>query len=234
MPTYNRRQFLEDSVLAAAVAATLPASDLLAAEKKDKPKKKSGELLQVAIVGVGGRGGTHIAEFLNNPHTEIAYIVDADQKIGQRRAEEVGKKQERTPKFAQDLRTALDDKSVHVVSSATPNHWHALSAIWAMQAGKDVYVEKPISHNVSEGRRMVETARKHNRICQAGTQCRSMKGTIDAIEYIKSGKIGEVKLARGLCYKRRTTIGTGSGPTAAATWATRAFIKWTSPAGAWA
>ena len=101
----------------------------------------------------------------------------------------------------------LDDKSVDVVSTATPNHWHALAAIWAMQAGKDVYVEKPVSHNVSEGRRMVETARKYNRICQAGTQCRSMKGTIDAIEYVKAGKIGEVKLARGLCYKRRTSIG---------------------------
>ncbi len=76
-----------------------------------------------------------------------------------------------------------------------------------MQAGKDVYVEKPVSHNVSEGRRIVETARKYNRICQTGTQCRSMKGTIGAIDYVKSGKIGEVKLARGLCYKRRRSIG---------------------------
>jgi predicted dehydrogenase len=76
-----------------------------------------------------------------------------------------------------------------------------------MQAGKDVYVEKPVSHNVSEGRRIVETARKHNRICQAGTQCRSTKGTIDAIEYVKAGKIGEVKLARGICYRRRNSIG---------------------------
>ena len=161
----------------------------------------------MAIVGVGGRGGDHIDEFLDNPDTEIAYIVDADEKIGQQRAEAVGKKQGRAPKFVQDMRVAFDDKSVDIVSTATPNHWHALAAIWAMQAGKDVYVEKPVSHNVSEGRRMVETARKHNRICQAGTQCRSMKGTIDAIEYVKAGKIGEVKLARGLCYKRRGSIG---------------------------
>ena len=119
----------------------------------------------------------------------------------------MGKKQGRTPKVVQDMREAFDDKSVNIVSIATPNHWHSLAAIWAMQAGKDVYVEKPVSHNVSEGRRIVETARKHNRICQAGTQCRSMKGTIDAIEYVKSGKIGEVKLARGICYRPRGSIG---------------------------
>ncbi len=115
----------------------------------------------MAIVGVGGRGGDHIDEFLINPNTEIAYIVDADEKIGRQRAEAVGKKQGRVPKVVQDMRVAFDDKSVDIVSTATPNHWHALAAIWAMQAGKDVYVEKPVSHNVSEGRRMVETARKH-------------------------------------------------------------------------
>ena len=91
----------------------------------------------------------------------------------------------------QDLRQLLDDKSVDIVTTATPNHWHALVAIWAMQAGKDVYVEKPVSHNVSEGRRIVDAARKYDRICQTGTQCRSMKGSIDAIDYVHAGKIGE-------------------------------------------
>ena len=211
MPHLTRRQFLEDSVLAAAVAAALPAGSLLAADKKRKKeaskKRPAGELLHVAIVGAGGRGATHIAAYLDDPRTEITYIVDADEKIGQRRAEAIGKKQGRVPTVVQDMRRAFDDKSVHIVSTATPNHWHALCAIWAMQAGKDVYVEKPVCHNVSEGRRMVETARKYGRICQAGTQCRSMKGTIEAIEYVKSGKIGTVKLARGLCYKRRKSIG---------------------------
>ncbi len=93
------------------------------------------------------------------------------------------------------------------MSIATPNHWHALAAIWAMQAGKDVYVEKPVSHNVSEGRRIVEAARKYNKICQTGTQSRSTKGMREAIDYIHSGKIGEVKVARGTCYKRRKSIG---------------------------
>ena len=208
MSKCTRRQFLEDSVLAAAMAAAFPASGLLAADSKlELPKKNPGDLLQVAVVGAGDRGGVHIDEFILNPDTEIAYIIDADEKVGRQRAEAVGKKQGRVPKVAQDMRVAFDDKSVHIVGVATPNHWHSLAAIWAMQAGKDVYVEKPVSHNVSEGRRMVETARKLNRICQAGTQCRSMKGTIDAIEYVKSGKIGDVKLARGICYRARGSIG---------------------------
>jgi predicted dehydrogenase len=208
MTRCTRRQFLEDSLLAAAVAAAFPAGSLLAAEKKKPRRKKSpGERLHVAVVGVGGRGNDHISEYLDQPDTEITCIVDADEKIGRRRAEAVGKKQEHTPKFVRDMREAFADPSVNIVSTATPNHWHALCAIWAMQAGKDVYVEKPVSSNVSEGRRMVQTARKHHRICQAGTQCRSMQGTIEAIDYVKAGKIGEVKLARGLCYKRRPSIG---------------------------
>jgi predicted dehydrogenase len=210
MSQQTRRQFLEDSLLAAAVTAAFPAVDALAADKKPKKAaapKRSSDLLQLAIVGAGGRGSDHISAFLANPNTEIAYVVDADEQIGQQQAIAIGKRQGKTPKFVRDLRQALDDKSVHIVSTATPNHWHALCAIWAMQAGKDVYVEKPISHNVSEGRRIVQVARKLNRVCQTGTQCRSMKGTIDAIDYVRSGKIGDVKLARGLCYKRRGSIG---------------------------
>ncbi len=172
MTRISRRQFIEDSVLAAAVAAAFPAADAFAAPKKNKKAsadKKSGDLLQVAIVGVGGRGGDHIKEYLNNPYSEIAYVVDADIAHAQRAATTVGGRQGKTPKAVQDLRKALDDKSVHIVSIATPNHWHALCAIWAMQAGKDVYVEKPVSHNVSEGRRIVEgypQARSH-RVRQA-------------------------------------------------------------------
>ncbi len=205
MTAYSRRRFLEDSLLAAAALATASAVPARAAEERQSTSP--GERLSVAIVGVGGRGGEHIREFLNRKDCEITYICDADSKIGGNRAEQVGKEQKRKPKFVPDVRSICDDKSVDIVSTATPNHWHALVAIWAMQAGKDVYVEKPVSHNVSEGRRAVETARKHKRICQAGTQCRSMAGTIQAIEYVHAGKIGEVRLARGLCYKRRTSIG---------------------------
>ena len=102
----------------------------------------------------------------------------------------------------------LDDKDIDAVSIATPNHWHALATIWACQAGKDVYVEKPVSHNVCEGRRMVEAARKYNRIVQTGTQCRSHQGIQDAVEFLRSGKLGKVYMAKGLCYKPRGSIGT--------------------------
>jgi predicted dehydrogenase len=209
MSSCTRRKFLEDSVLAVAVAAALPAGTLWAASKpkEEKPPKKSGDRLQVAIVGAGGRGNAHISAMLAHPHTEIAYIVDPDEKIGQQKAAAVAKRQGRAPKFVRDMRRAFDDKSVQLVTTATPNHWHALTSIWAMQAGKDVYVEKPACWDVSEGRRMVETAGKYNRICQVGTQCRSMQATVDAIAYVRAGKIGVVKLARGLCYNRRKSIG---------------------------
>ena len=107
----------------------------------------------------------------------------------------------------QDIRRLLDDKSIDAISVATPNHWHALATIWACQAGKDVYVEKPVSHNVSEGRRMVEAARKYERIVQTGTQCRSHKGIQDAIDFLRSGKLGQIYMAKGLCYKPRGSIG---------------------------
>ena len=206
MASCSRRRFLEDSLLAAAAAA-VPATGVFAAEEKEKQSTSPNEKLSAAVIGVRSRGGGHLTEFVDRDDTEVTYICDADEKVGQDRAEQVGKKQGRKPKFVRDMREIFNDPSVDVVSTATPNHWHALCSIWAMQADKDVYVEKPVSHNVSEGRRMVEAARKYERICQTGTQCRSMEGSIKAIEYVRSGKIGEVKLARGLCYKRRKSIG---------------------------
>lgn len=203
MTSLTRRRFLEDTLLATAAAAAMPAERLLAADKE----VSSNDKLSVAVIGARGRGNEHIGEYLRRKDTPITYICDPDETIGRKRAEEVGKKQGRKPKFVKDVRELLDDKSVDIVSIATPNHWHSLGAIWAMQAGKDVYVEKPVSHNVSEGRRAVETARKHNRICQTGTQCRTMKGTLDAIAWVQSGKIGEVKLARGICFRLRPSIG---------------------------
>src|SRR5690606_14783817 len=165
------------------------------------------ERLNVAIVGVNGRGGAHISGFSKRKDTPITWIVDCDEAVGQKKVEQVASKQGFAPKFTTDIRKMLEDKEVNCVSIATPNHWHALAAIWAIQAGKDVYVEKPVSHNVSEGRRIVEAARKHTKIVQTGTQCRSSKATRDAIAYIQAGESGAVKLARGLCYKPRNSIG---------------------------
>lgn len=210
MSRRNRRQFLEDSMLAAAAAAAAssPAHLLLA---QDEPQSKSpNERLNVAVVGANGRGNSHIGAYAAGPgrkDTIITHLVDVDSKVGNKRADEIEKKQGARPRVVEDMRQVYDDKSVDIVTIATPNHWHSLAAIWAMQAGKDVYVEKPVSHNVSEGRRCVEAARKYKRICQTGTQCRSNPGMRAFMEYVQSGKIGELKVGRGLCYKRRDSIG---------------------------
>jgi len=207
MSRRNRRQFLEDSMFAAAAAgvAAGPAAGLFAAE--DAPSSSPNGKLGVAVVGVRGRGGSHIGAFAGRNDTEILYICDADRNVGENRANEVAKRQGRKPEFVEDIRKLLEDKRVDIVSIATPNHTHALFAIWAIQAGKDVYVEKPVSHNVSEGRRVVEAARKYEKICQTGTQCRSNPGMIEAMEFVRGGNLGDIKVARGLCFKRRGSIG---------------------------
>ena len=221
MAQFTRRQFLEDSLLAAAAMAVLPGHGLLAADESQS--KSPNEKLGVAVAGVHGRGRNHVSNFLytaetgdssgdskrspRRKDTEITYIIDADEAVGQKCCEEIAKLQGRKPKFVKDIRKMLDDPSVDIVSTATPNHWHALAAIWSMRAGKHVFVEKPASHTVSEGRSIVEAARRYNRICQVGSQRRTLAGTVDAVQYVLSGKIGEVKLARGLCYKFRPSIG---------------------------
>ncbi|MBS0210939.1 MAG: Gfo/Idh/MocA family oxidoreductase [Planctomycetes bacterium] len=208
MSHLSRRRFLQDSMFAASAAA-MSASLLSAAEKKDESAgaRSPNERLSVAVIGVNGRGKSHLAGFGNRNGCDVTIICDADEKVGQQACADMEKKTGLKPKFVRDMREVFDNKSVDIVSTATPNHWHALCSIWAIQAGKDVYVEKPVSHNVSEGRRIVEAARKYNKICQTGTQSRSMAGTADAIKFLQDGKIGEVKIARGLCYKRRKSIG---------------------------
>jgi predicted dehydrogenase len=133
--------------------------------------------------------------------------VDVDEKIGAAKAESVANKQGKAPKVVKDMREAFDSKDVDIMATATPNHWHALSGVWAMQAGKDAYIEKPISYTVAEGAALVAAAKKHKRMCQVGTQCRSNPAIQEAMAFLHSGGIGEVRLARGLCYKRRRSIG---------------------------
>src|SRR5262245_2690816 len=211
MSRKNRRQFLEDSMLAAAAAATAGTQGSFAWAEQEPQSTSPNERLHVAVAGVGGRGGSHIGAYSMGPgrkDTVITHIVEVDSVQGAKRAGEIEKRQEGIrPKVVEDVRQVLDDKAVDIVTIATPNHWHSLMAIWAMQAGKDVYVEKPVSHNVSEGRRAVEASRKYKRICQVGTQCRSNPGMRQFMEYVQSGKIGDVKVGRGLCYKRRDSIG---------------------------
>jgi len=198
MNKLTRRHFLERSLLVG--SATLSFPSLLRAAA---PNSKLG----VVVIGVGGRGGSHISAFLADPRTEIRYLVEVDEKIGAARAASIAERQGVAPKVVRDLREAFDSRDVDLMSTATPNHWHALAGIWAMQAGKDAYIEKPISHNIAEGSALVAAARKYGRICQVGTQCRSNPAIIDAMEFLHTGGIGRVNLARGLCYKRRKSIG---------------------------
>ncbi len=192
---------------AAGAVAVGSTGELLAADSQPQSKSPN-ERLSVAVVGVNGRGGSHLAAFAGRKDTQVTYVCDVDSKVGNRRVEEVAKRQGgQAPKWEADIRKVLDDPSVDIVTVATPNHWHSLAAIWAMQAGKDVYLEKPVSHNVSEGRRVVEAARKYNKICQTGTQSRSNQGMIDAITFIREEQLGKCRVARGLCYKPRRSIG---------------------------
>jgi len=207
----DRRQFLQDSVALAASISALQATTASAADetapKTNGKKVGPNDVVNVAVIGVKGRGMSHVQAFNDLDEARITTICDVDRNVIGKAMKQVSAANDSEPKFVQDLRRVLDDKDIDVVSIATPNHWHALAAIWAIQAGKDVYVEKPVSHNVSEGRRIVEAAEKYNRIVQAGTQCRSHKGIQDAVEFLRSGKLGKVYMAKGLCYKPRGSIG---------------------------
>ncbi|MFN0051668.1 MAG: Gfo/Idh/MocA family protein [Planctomycetales bacterium] len=207
MTRQTRREFLENTLLTAAASA-MAGGSLYRTALADQQSTSPSERLRVAIVGLNGRGQSHLGAFAGRQDCEIVAVCDPDEAVGQNKGvAEVEKRTGKKPAFYVDVRKLLEDKSINVVSIATPNHWHALAAIWSMQYGKDVYVEKPVSHNVTEGRRIVDTARKHGKICQTGTQSRSSVGTRQLMQFIHEGGIGEVKLARGLCYKSRGSIG---------------------------
>jgi len=202
----TRRTFVESAVaLASAALASGPGSSRAAEERV--ASRPSGDRLRVAVVGVNGRGGSHLSAWTASPDAEVVALCDCDPNVVPKRMEEFFRQAERKPDFVQDFRRLLDRKDVDIVSIATPNHWHALMAIWAMQAGKDVYVEKPCSYTVEEGRVATQWARKLGRICQMGAQSRSMPGMRSTIDFIRSGAIGDVKVAHALCYKRRPSIG---------------------------
>ncbi len=152
--------------------------------------------VRLAIVGVRGRGGVLARKFAARSDAEVAYLCDVDESLLPPLSSEIEQTQKPRPKIVNDFRRALDDKSLDAIVVATPDHWHALATIWGCQAGKDVYVEKPVSHSPWEGRKMVEAARKHDRIVQVGTQNRSAAYCKAAKEYIESGKLGTVHMVR--------------------------------------
>src|SRR5690349_12069093 len=164
--------------------------------------------INVGQVGIGGRGTDHINYYSSlDADCRIVAICDVNQAARERAVALVNKLKSTTPKEFDDMRKVFESKEVDAVSITTPNHWHALAAIWACQAGKDVYVEKPACHNLFEGRQMVAAARKYNRMLQVGSQSRSIAHKRKAMELLRQGAIGQVYHARGLCYRRRFSIG---------------------------
>ena len=201
----NRRTFLGRAALG---AAALSASRMQFLRADEAPASQSpNEKIGFAIVGVGGRGGEHIDQFAGRPDVELKYLCDANEQQGEYRCGEIENKYGYRPKFVKDFRKVLDDPGVHALSTATPNHWHSLVSIWGMQAGKDVYVEKPVSHNVWEGRQAAMWSAKLGRICQCGTQSRSSPSLKEAVAFLRSGKLGKIQYAIGTCYKPRPSIG---------------------------
>src|SRR5215469_324224 len=177
----DRRDFLKNTGKAITVsAATLALGGRILG---------ANDRVRVAICGVRGRGHDHIRGFANVPNAEIAALCDVDESVLNQRLGDVTKLGKAKPKGYTDIRKLLEDKEIDAISIATPNHWHSLMAIWACQAGKDVYVEKPCSHNWFEGRQVVKAVKKYNRICQHGSQSRSNPGMIEAIRHLSDGTI---------------------------------------------
>ncbi len=204
MTDLNRRQFQSRVAIAAA------ATGLVGGVHRSTPARaaeSAANQIGVAVCGVNGRGMSHVGALIADPRSVVRVLVDIDEKVGNQRADQVAEKQGSRPEVLRDIREALDRSDIDAITSAAPNHWHALMGVWAMAAGKDVYIEKPISHNVEEGRSLVAAAKRYGRMFQTGTQCRSSPAIREAMAFIADGKIGECNFARGLCYKRRKSIG---------------------------
>ena len=189
----NRRYFLMTTTAAGATAARTALAS-------------ASDRVRVACVGLRGQGGSHIRAYSGMQNVEIAALCDVDEREIAKRVKELETKGVKAPATHTDFRKLLEDKSIDAVSLATPNHWHTLQTIWACQAGKDVYVEKPVSHNVFESQQIVAAARKYNRIVQQGVNARSAVAIQEAAQKLREGVIGDLYMSRGLCFKWRDTI----------------------------
>jgi len=214
----KRRSFV---YLGAAAAATGIQRNLLAQGPNDQ--------IRVATIGVNGRGMSHVESLMSlyglerkaddpkkgkknreggpRENVKLAAICDVDNKVAGQKGDQIEKAYSVKVDLETDLRRLFERKDIDAVSIATPNHWHALAAIWACDHGKDVYVEKPGCHNPHEGRRLIEAAKRNNRIVQHGVQLRSSPAVQEAVEHLRKGTIGDVYMARGLCFKRRPSVG---------------------------
>jgi len=200
MSPTDRREFLKLTATSAAIAG---ATALTATARA----AGANERLKVGVIGPGGMGSSHVKLLSENKAVDLAWVCDVDETRRGQAAETVEKLSGRAPKAVKDLREVLDDKALDAVWIATPDHWHAPATILACDAGKHVYVEKPCSHNIREGRLMIEAARRNNRVVQVGTQTRSTAGVQEAMEKLRKGVIGEVLVAKAWNSQRRGSIG---------------------------
>ena len=201
-PPSNRRAFLATSAATfVATAASLSARNWAAAA--DSPSEK----LRVAVMGLRNRGRDHVARFSECADVELVAVCDPDESTVAPALKRLNERQTKPPRYEADVRRLLEDRTLDALVIAAPDHWHALATVWACQAGKHVYVEKPVSHNLIEGRRMVEAARKHQRVVQVGTQRRSATWLASAAKYVRDGKLGKIAFARAWITGGRQGIG---------------------------
>ncbi|MDO5567629.1 MAG: Gfo/Idh/MocA family oxidoreductase, partial [Planctomycetia bacterium] len=193
----TRRQFVQTA------AVLMPALPMFVPSRAFGANDRIG----VAVVAAGSRGKGLAGFFSDDPRSTVRYITDPYLDLAKRACHWIEKRYGYRPEPLADFRSALEDKHVDVVACAAANHWHALTAIWAMQAGKHCYIEKPLTYNLFESKAVVAAAKKSGVVFQTGTQCRSAINIIQLVDFIRSGGIGEVKFVRALCYKRRKTIG---------------------------
>jgi predicted dehydrogenase len=212
MKKIARREFLKKSASGAGAAIVAPA--YIRNMLTDSPNER----VNVAVIGIAGereltrgiipgRGIVHIRAYAEMPNVSVKTICDVDERLFSGVSKEVQERFGSAPKTEVDARNIFDDKDIDIVSLATPDHWHALHTVWACQAGKDVYVEKPSSHNLSEGRKMVEATTKYKRIVQSGICYRSSKAVKEGIKLIHDGILGKVYMARGITWRYRENIG---------------------------
>src|SRR5881394_2375008 len=205
MNKQTRRSFLKSSALATTATVAWSA-------RSWSQVPSANDDIRIAVVGFGGRGQSHLEGFGKMKGCRITGLCDVDDAILGKEKQKQSDKGVSVEAFS-DIRKLLESKNVDAISIATPNHWHSLAGIWAIQAGKDVYTEKPVSHNVFEGRQFVNAARKYKKIVQTGTQSRSSRTGIQAaVDWVQAGNLGKIVIARGLCYKPRGSIGLTSGP----------------------
>ncbi len=198
----KRRKFIRNAAVSGLAVTTFPT--ILTGSNW----KGANDRVNVAIIGIRGMGQNHIKAYQALENVNVAALCDVDENLFAERVENhFTKKGLKEPKLYTDMRKMFEDKDIDAVSITTPNHWHTLAAIWAIQAGKHVSVEKPCCHNFAEGLKLIEAAEKYDIIVQDGAEQRSNPCAISMADYLHSGKLGEVYMAKGLCYKWRDSIG---------------------------